>query len=561
MIPSHRWAEQLRRRARTWPVARRLRRALRLLVDPAEREAHRARAEAFEAFERAYGRPLSAPLADAGSRRRALVVSVGAQATEAELGLIKGLELAGYEPIVLSADEPWLGRYYGVAGVKRILNWEDFLGSRVSGADMPDPERGEGLVGWTYHGIRVGRCAASSALRALRIGALDQRVPRVREELRRQLEFALSAAEAARRIVDRVQPDLAMFVDRGYSPQGELFDECLQRGVDVLTWNAAHRSNAIMLKRYTLGNRDEHPASLSSPSWELLRRLDWTPARRERLHDEMYDTYRSGDWYSETGTQFGKLMVDAEQLRRRLGIDPGRRTAVIFPHILWDGTFFWGTDLFASYEEWFVETVRAASANPRLNWLIKVHPANLVKNRRDRVSGEPAEVTVLRERVGSLPGHMKIVPAESEISTYSLFGIMDYCITVRGTVGMEAAAHGVRTLTAGTGRYDAKGFTLDHPTREAYLRTLAGLEGIPPPSAMEHELAQRFAYGVLVIRPLWLRSMTLEFSQDAVATPVTRILVDDLSDRSRAADLRAFAEWANDRLLEDFLDPSEERRL
>ena len=49
------------------------------------------------------------------------------------------------------------------------------------------------------------------------------------------------------------------------------------------------------------------------------------------------------------------------------------------------GTFFYGTDLFGSYEEWFVETMKIACANPHVNWIVKIHPANIVKNVRDGV--------------------------------------------------------------------------------------------------------------------------------------------------------------------------------
>ena len=41
-------------------------------------------------------------------------------------------------------------------------------------------------------------------------------------------------------------------------------------------------------------------------------------------------------------------------------LDPERKTAAIFSHILYDATFFYGESLFADYEEWLVEAVRAA---------------------------------------------------------------------------------------------------------------------------------------------------------------------------------------------------------
>ena len=49
----------------------------------------------------------------------------------------------------------------------------------------------------------------------------------------------------------------------------------------------------------------------------------------------------------------------------------------------------------------------------------------------------------------------------SEISTRSIFGVTDYGITIRGSVGFELPCFGVPVLTAGTGFYSGRGFTID----------------------------------------------------------------------------------------------------
>jgi hypothetical protein len=209
--------------------------------------------------------------------------------------------------------------------------------------------------------------------------------------------------------------------------------------------------------------------------------------------------------------------------------------------------------LFSNYEEWFVETVRAACSNPEVNWIIKIHPAHVAKSAMERYQGEPAELIAVRERIGELPPHISVVPAGTDINTFSLFAVMDYCLTVRGTIGIEAASFGIRVLTAGTGRYDHKGFTTDSKTREEYLERLDHIQDIPPLSDSERELAERFAYGAFIIRPLPLTTLSIEHERDIEAT--TRIWINAKSalDLASAPDLNAFAEWAADRTSEDFL--------
>ena len=546
------------------PAARAARSTINFLTDPTFRrnEIERRRLERvvrkdYLELQRTCGDSLQSHInGGRNPQSKALVVGTGIlQLVKVEMALIKGLELAGYEPVVLTRRNPWLVKYYRLAGVEEIFSWGDF-NCLVEPAEADALAGGlqsfEDLVALEYAAARVGKYAASTALRYLRVGSLDPRSPEIRSKLLPYLASAMGYATASKRIVREVRPHIALSMDPGYSPRGELYDACLADGIDTLTWNAAHKSNALLLKRYRNVNRDLHPASLSQESWDRIQKMRWAGDHRERLYEEIRSNYASGDWYSEVGTQFNTRILETSELTQRLSLDTSRKTAVIFPHIFWDGTFFWGTDLFESYEQWFLETVKAACANDRINWIIKVHPGNVVKNVRDGVHEDPAEVTAIRESIGPLPPHIRLIPADSDINTFSLFELMDYCVTVRGTVGIEAAIFGKPVLTAGTGRYDHKGFTIDSETREEFLQKLAHIQDIPVLTPEQQELAQRFAYGLFVLRPLPLKTVTLEYAKDAKASSKTRFNVRNKEDLLNAPDLRAFADWVTSG-REDFM--------
>jgi hypothetical protein len=375
----------------------------------------------------------------------------------------------------------------------------------------------------------------------------------IREKLARFLAQGMARAAIAQRLVSDVKPDLALFMGNRYTGQGELMDVCLERGVDVLTWFEAHRSSALMMKRYRLDNRDLHHGSISDATWDWLQDMPWTAAHRDELTREFRDNYAAGDWYSRGATARNKSILPAAALRSRLQLDPAKKTAVIFPHVVWDATLFWGTDLFANYEDWLVETVRAATLNDRVNWIIKIHPVHEQKKALKGYHEQPAELTAIANRVGPLPDHVEVIPADTDINTYSLFAIMDYCLTVRGTIGIEAASFGLRVLTAGTGRYDHRGFTTASETREEYLARLASIDALPPLTAAERELAERFAYGAFLLRPLPLTTISLEFEQAAKALACITLHARNSADLRAAADLNALAAWAADGRREDFL--------
>ncbi len=536
------------KRVGLFPTAQLVWRWIRLISNPDLIRRERAIGEEYRRFAEQYGAALRWKLQPGGrSHKKALVVSVGfPSGVQAELGLIKALEAAGFDIVAVMKRDPWLVKYYRLAGVSQIVFWDQFacpLAASTIDAAFDALRTSDDLLAFEYAGTRTGRCVASTALRNLRVGSLDLQAPSTRRALRPYFAAGMRQALAARELIREIQPTTAMFVDRGYTPQGELFDVCLSEGIDTFTWNAAHKGNLLMLKRYAQHNRDDHPVSLSSESWARVCAMPWTDAHRRRLREELQGAYASGEWYSEVGTQFKAKSLEAEAVKIRLRLDQDKKTAVIFPHILWDGTFFWGSDLFRSYEEWFVETVRNAAANTAINWVIKVHPANMVKDARDGVKGEPSELTAIRKHIGPLPPHMVVIPADSDINTFSLFSVMDYCLTVRGTVGIEAACMGIPVLTAGTGRYDHKGFTIDSESRGEYLERLANLQAIPALRPAQRELAERFAYAIFVMRTLPLSSFTLEYRKDSLASIQTRINAVSKEDWLEALDLKAFVEW------------------
>jgi Capsule polysaccharide biosynthesis protein len=527
------------------PVAQRLANVFRV---PSEQSGYERR---FRQLKRRSAHVLRDRLNDDRVRQRvALVCSPGFPEVEIELGLIKGLQLANFVPVVIIPHEgPYatlLAEHYRLAAVDEIHEWSEFIAKSDGAMAESVVSRCQSmwdLLEFEHAGIRVGRLAVSTALRTTYRGSLDLQVPEDRQLLVDELAHGMAAANAAQKILQRFRPDLALFVDTIYSPIGELFDSCLQNDIEAIQWQQGHKSNALIFKRYNRETWLQHPSCLSPESWQAVCDMEWTEDHRKRLDQELYNSYASGDWYSVAGTQFNKSIVDSTYLRDRLGLDPNKKTAVIFPHILWDATLFWVKCLFRDFEEWFVETVRAACANDQVNWVIKIHPAN----QRLREGGslkESAEVVALRKYIGKLPPHIVMIPPESEISTYSLFRMIDYCVTVCGTVGIEAARLGIPVLTGGRGPYDSLGFTVDSNTREEYLEKVRNIQIIPRLSSAQQELAERFAYVNFLMRPWQAKSVTLQYLPNTKKFSYQgQVNIRSTEDWYTADDLKAFAEW------------------
>jgi hypothetical protein len=455
-------------------------------------------------------------------------------------------ERAGMAPIMVGPRFMLGRKAYEYLGLKSLITFAPSVGgtARAAATRAISGMRHENeLHAFSYGGVTCGKYAMSTLMRSQRTGSFDLNDAATRKILIEALARSISTVDAGRKLLRRHRPGALVVCDRGYTPYGEVSSLCFADEIPVYTWNMAHRDGLIVMKRFGAHNAEVHHHSLSRESWEKISNMKWCDDFRAACERELVDSYTSGEWYGEVGTQFHVSSFDREALMERLALDPAKKTVVLFPHIFWDGTFFWGKDLFDDYEQWYCEVLKVARENTNLNWIVKVHPANIVKDVRDQFSTQHSEVTALNRVVGEKPDHIHLIEASSDISTLSLFSIMDYCLTVRGTIGIEAAYRGIPVLTAGTGRYDRLGFTVDFDGRDAYLSQLARLETLPPLTPEQTELAQKFAFGTFALRPTALSSVQFSFRQDAAASLAATLVADDTAALKNSPDIIALGDW------------------
>jgi hypothetical protein len=494
------------------------------------------------------GLPAAARRAD----RRVLVSGWSKTVAAAQqIPIIAAFVRAGFAPVVVLESRMTASRkLYEAAGAHDLAFWNELQPARIKASQLSPLEREDDLKDLHYDGLRMGRYALSTMMRSTRCGKFDFSDAETKATALEWLQKTLDGAAFADQLIARWKPDALLVNDQGYTPLGPLFERCVNAGIPAFSWNAAHRDNLIVLKRYRSDNIDSHPMSLSAESWETVRRRPWTAADWDALAAELAHSYKSGQWFGEVGTQFHKVFPSRDELMRRLALDPNLPTVLVFPHIFWDGTFFWGHDLFPNYEAFFAGTLKIGYATPRANWIVKIHPANLVKNRRDGFAGRSNEMQVI-EAMGSLPPHIKVLDATTDISTLSLYEIGDVCVTVRGTVGMEAACFGLTTVTAGTGRYDRLGFTTDPETPEEFRDLLRHVENLKKPTAEAVELARRYTRAVLLERPVTYETIQFGYAHDAVAS-LTVSVGDDAGALIDSPDVAAMAAFIRSG-QEDFL--------
>jgi len=522
----------------------------------------------YWSFRRRHGSFLADGAHLADPAKKLLVVSLSNKVAQVKVEsmLAKAVQLRGYTPIIVTYKSCQRAlKYYRIFGFDQFVFFDELIQdaspSSVAGEALTILDQTpsfQSLLGVKYRDVNVGRNVLSSIMRSLRLSKVELSHPRIIALLKQLLPEALQSVLAAEAMLNSIQPQIVLFNEKGYIVNGAIFNMAVNNGINTIQWCGSHKDNSYILKRYTRETRDIHPFSLSDETWDVVGQMPWTKQQELELSQELRGHYEDGTWFSRLHLQYGKRLKSKEEIQQQLGLNPHKKTAVIFPHILWDATFFYGESLFDDYEEWLVETVRAACLNPAVNWIVKLHPANVWKSKHANAVGEFAEQVALR-KVGVLPDHIKVLNPDTDISTFSLFNLTDYCLTVRGTIGIEMSCRGIPVFTAGTGRYSGRGFTIDSYSREDYLEKLRRIQDLPKLSPEQTELAKKHAYALFKLRPLEFETFeTVYLPLSKASHPLSSnvvLLADSFRDIVEAQDLQAFAEWATNSCQLDFLVP------
>ena len=228
------------------PVAQRLRELI-TPVKQIEREDHNH----FLQFKRQHEKILQVNLNGLGPEEQKMVLfcGVGYPMVEAELGLIKVMELEGYIPVVVIHQSETLAlKYYNLA-VKNVIFWEDFFDSldfEFAEKIIDRYQSIKELVTFEYKDNRAGLFAVATLLRRLRLGSINLHEVRQRQLLIEELASAIRYVRATEVILQTINPQLAIFFENVYSPEGEVADMCSVKGLNSVSWGPAHKSNALL---------------------------------------------------------------------------------------------------------------------------------------------------------------------------------------------------------------------------------------------------------------------------------------------------------------------------
>ena len=423
----------------------------------------------------------------------------------------------------------------------------------------------EEIFNYKYKNIQCGKYSISSAIRTLRTPEINLKNKRHYIVVKFFLIKSLLLADASINYLnENKEIEYAVFNDKSYVGAGELFDQCIHKKIKCIQFVASYKNNIILLKKFNENNQNHHPSSISQEIWDKFKSDNLSLKQKIFLKSEIKLQYENNTWYPSAGTMVGKKFLDLDTLSSQLKLDRDKKTAIIFPHIFWDGTFFFGKDLFKNYIDWYRETLKAANENKNLNWIIKAHPSNLIKNNRDNISNnkEEPELAIIKEMFNNIPEHFRYLASNSKINTFQLFEFLDYCFTIRGTVGIEAALRDKIVITAGTGRYDNRDFTYNFDNKDKYFELISNLHNFKHTKKDIVKNAEKFAYIAFICKTFELPSANFFYDKDNLANLNLEIDYNKINNDIKFNNsINELHNWIDGKYNDYFKDPNEEWKI
>jgi hypothetical protein len=339
-----------------------------------------------------------------------------------------------------------------------------------------------------WNGRNVGQNVRSSITRYLQGAALTGHEAVIRE----YAYSGIVAACAADRAFKRFNP-WRVFMSHGvYIDWGPALHTAFDRGIPVTGWKASYLSWHFYLRHVEDPTRIDFK-KLSRTCWSEIKSKELTREENARLDKFLVDRYHNK--ISFDMKQPKTYRADLTELKQKYA--PSNKPVwAVLAHINWDSVSDYAPMAYPTFDDWMIDTIKQAIDNTEVQWIIKIHPVEAWDNPASGVQ------RLIEREFPSLPDHVRVIPAEEDVSPANLFELIDGGVTVYGTSGLELALMGKPVILGGEAHYGGLGFTHEGLTPGAYRELLGRAATLGPLTAEQRDNVRKYAYSHFVQRQI-----------------------------------------------------------
>lgn len=163
-----------------------------------------------------------------------------------------------------------------------------------------------------------------------------------------------------------------------------------------------------------------------------------------------------------------------ENILSALGIDKSRALIALYTNVIWDAQIYYDGNVFENILEWMFLSIERLGKNDKVWAVIRIHPAEV----KGGLPTQQPFLEEIRKHFPKLPNNVRIIPPESDISSYTL-AEQSQAVVIYGTkLGLELAIRGIPVVVCGETFCRGKGFTIDITSKKQYIELLKDIQNL-----------------------------------------------------------------------------------
>ena len=303
-------------------------------------------------------------------------------------------------------------------------------------------------------------------------------------------------------------------------------------GANIPTYHLSSEHETIRI--YHLKDREDYRTPKEVLSYrefcDLPETMRGHAAEAGLRHLEALTTGMTSDINGRNAYRPDQRLANRRMFRETLGLEGQRPLILVYTHAWFDFPHIFAMSNFVDFLDWFETTLAAAHENDRAYWLFKPHPLESWYGHFH-----------LKDIAGSLPSHIRILPADSD--TLTSIACSDTIVTLHGSIAFEAAARSIPVICGDRSFYSDWRFAYTAQSRDEYGALLGKADRIEPPHASVDQEAAAFAYFANGHHPA--NAHLLKLHCDSETLPLTREIIDLLNSNDPAInhEIEAISAW------------------
>ena len=340
-----------------------------------------------------------------------------------------------------------------------------------------------------------------------------------------------------------------------------IFQHALANGINV--YSSAGYSNSFTVKKYShLSESHTAKYRFSNELYELINKNIKKEAVeiggeiiKKRFEDlpkyqKLIDVYEIPPF--ARGKKFIKIKkqdISKEDLCKKFNWNINTPIGIIFSPDLTDGVFLSSWSLFRDNLTWLRETLKEITKIKNVNWLVKSHPNDEIKN---VITSTVSEC----EKICSNNNHIKVFPINISIGSIPKF--IHFAITFNGSPASEYTCFGIPVITPCESECTGLGYTIDTHSKEEYFFQLQNAIKLKKLNNQQIELAKIFIFIMIELTQITsnliapFNSKVDSFDEKNFWTEMTKLLDQYTYEKDLIKKMMKMQEINNDRHVIDY---------